>query len=356
VTTTPAGHLEPTPDDAPADTAGPLVTLDQADDVIDRAGAVVVAGEPGDGFGVTDWLSAYRSPSTRAAYARDAAGWLSWCTGAGVDPATARRRDADAWRAHLEATGLAARSIARKIAAVSSLYAYLADAEIVTRNPFARVRRPRPGPVEHAETPALDDREDAALLAAAARPRELPRTHAAVALLLTLGLRVSELVTADITDLGHERGHRTLTVTRKGGHRQRLAVPPAVAELLDAALAGRAAGRAAGPLIATATGAAMDRRALHRTVTRLATAAAIPAAHIGPHALRRTCATLLLDDGVPLRDVQAILGHADPRTTAGYDRGRRATALTRLATTLLPEPDTAAVISHVVVSARSSPR
>ena len=46
-----------------------------------------------------------------------------------------------------------------------------------------------------------------------------------------LGLRVSELAAAGITDLGHERGHRTLTITRKGGTRQRLAVPPAVAEL-----------------------------------------------------------------------------------------------------------------------------
>src|SRR3954451_22063967 len=95
------------------------------------------------GFGVDDWLSAYRSPATREAYARDAGQWLGWCAGAGIDPATARRPHADAWRARLEQAGLADRSIARKIAAVSSLYGYLVDADLVERNPFARVRRPK---------------------------------------------------------------------------------------------------------------------------------------------------------------------------------------------------------------------
>ena len=299
----------------------------------------------GEGLGVEDWLSAYRSPSTREAYARDARRWLAWCVQRGVDPRAARRPDADAWRIHLEQTGAAARSVARAIAAASSLYAYLLDAELVPRNPFARVRRPRLADPGHAETPALDSREASALLQAAALPRELPRTRAAVALLVGLGLRVSEVVAADVTDLGHERGHRVLTVVRKGGARQRLVVPPAVAELVDDALAlPDGTVRGTGPLIVTATGARMDRRALHRTVVRLATAAGIPAAHIGPHALRRTAATLLLDDGVPLRDVQQLLGHRDPRTTAGYDRGRRgltrqAAALGHLAATLLPDPD-----------------
>jgi integrase/recombinase XerD len=342
------------PTATPAGAGGQLAL--QAVAPLDVAPAAA-AGEKG--FGVEDWLDAYRSPATREAYERDARRWLAWCAGHGVDPRTARRPDADAWRIHLEQAGAAARSVARAIAAASSLYAYLLDAELVQRNPFARVRRPRPGDPGHAETPALDTREAAALLLAAARPRELPRTRAAVALLVVLGLRVSELVAADVTDLGHERGHRVLSITRKGGARQRLAVPPAVAELVDHALTlPDGTLRTTGPLIATATGARMDRRALHRTVVRLAAAAGIPAAHIGPHALRRTAATLLLDDGVPLRDVQQLLGHRDPRTTAGYDRGRRgltrqAAALGHLAATLLPDPVDPA--EHPDPDNRSSP-
>jgi hypothetical protein len=70
-----------------------------------------------------------------------------------------------------------------------------------------------------------------------------------------LGLRVSELVAAPVTDLGHERGHRVLTITRKGGARQRLAIPPAVAELVDHALPlPDGTLRTTRPLVATATG------------------------------------------------------------------------------------------------------
>ena len=308
-----------------------------------RLPASAVAGES-DGFGVQDWLGAYRSPATRAAYARDAATWLAWCAGRGVDPRQARRRDADAWRAELEGGGQAPRSVARRIAALSPLYGYLVDAEVVARNPFARVRRPRAGVADHAETPALDAAEAAALLRVATAQVERRRTGAAVALLVVLGLRVSELVSTDVTDLGQERGHRTLTVTRKGGARQRLVVPPPVAELVDLALAGPdGVRRVEGPLLVTATGGRLDRRALHRTVTRLAAAAGIRAAHVGPHALRRTAATLMLDAGVPLRDVQLVLGHADPRTTAGYERSRQglhrqAAALTQLAAAIVPDP------------------
>jgi len=44
--------------------------------------------------------------------------------------------------------------------------------------------------------------------------------------------------------------------------------------------------------------------------------------HITPHSLRHACATLALDAGAELRDVQDLLGHADPRTTRRYDRAR----------------------------------
>lgn len=62
------------------------------------------------------------------------------------------------------------------------------------------------------------------------------RTAAAARLLLHLGLRVDELAAADLTDLGYDRGHRILTVTRKGGRRATVVLPPATAAALDAYL------------------------------------------------------------------------------------------------------------------------
>jgi hypothetical protein len=58
-------------------------------------------------------------------------------------------------------------------------------------------------------------------------------------------------------------------------------------------------------------------------VRRLARIAGIPAAEqISPYSLRHSAATAALDDGAPLRDVQDLLGRADPRTTRRYDRNR----------------------------------
>ncbi|WP_435874872.1 site-specific integrase [Nonomuraea dietziae] len=60
-----------------------------------------------------------------------------------------------------------------------------------------------------------------------------------------------------------------------------------------------------------------------RLIRRIARQARIPAAaRLSPHSLRHIFATLALDAGTALRDVQDAMGHADPRTTRRYDRSR----------------------------------
>jgi integrase len=138
-------------------------------------------------------------------------------------------------------------------------------------------------------------------------------------LLALNGLRVSEALAADVTDLSTERGHRVLMITRKGGKRATVPLAPRTAETLDAYLAGRTTG----PLFATSTGARLDRAATWRLLRKLARGA-VPrkAGSIHPHDLRHAFVTLSLDSGASLRDVQDAAGHADPRTTRRYDRAR----------------------------------
>jgi integrase len=90
---------------------------------------------------------------------------------------------------------------------------YTVEEELLEHSPAAHVRRPRVDYEFHAA--ALDCNEFAALLVAA---RLGPLTeHALILLLVVNGLRVSEASGADVEHLGLERGHRTLTITRKGG-------------------------------------------------------------------------------------------------------------------------------------------
>jgi integrase/recombinase XerD len=158
-----------------------------------------------------------------------------------------------------------------------------------------------------------------------------------VATLLFTGARVSELLGADIEDLGTDRGHRVLRVRRKGGKLQSLALPAPAADRTEAYLAGRddvtalpaiPGTVAAAPrrvLFAAGAGARMYRAEVRGLLRRLGRAAGLPAELAGslsPHSMRHAFATLNLDAGASLRDLQDAMGHASPRTTRRYDRSR----------------------------------
>ena len=148
-------------------------------------------------------------------------------------------------------------------------------------------------------------------------------------LMYATGVRVGELVGLDLDDLDHER--HVLRVLGKG--RKERSVPfgrPAARALDDWLASGRprllVAG--AGPAVFLgARGARVDQRAVRTMVHRRV--AAVPGApDIGPHGLRHTAATHLLEGGADLRSVQELLGHSSLATTQLYthvttDRLRR---------------------------------
>jgi integrase/recombinase XerD len=109
-----------------------------------------------------------------------------------------------------------------------------------------------------------------------------------------------------------------MRVRRKGGAVSRTPLAPVTAHAVETYVGSRT-----GPIFVTSSGRRLDRQAAFRIVRRLARQAAIAAAaEISPHSLRHGFATAALDAGVELRDVQDATGHADPRTTRRYDRGR----------------------------------
>jgi len=286
---------------------------------------------------VLGWLAGKRSEHTRAAYARDigitpqqrasrAPSWLTWCWAQGVDPVTGVTGLHVARYAHrLEAAGLSPASTARKLAAVSGWYAWLARRGHISTSPAAGLPRPSRPAADRAATPRLTRDQAVALVRAAdtAPGSQRARTAALMAVLLLTGARVGEVIAADVGDLGLDQRRRVLWVTRNG-QRHGLPLPAAAAVRIDACLAGRPA--KAGPLFATRTGGRLFAADVWRTVRRLAARADLPAdlaGHLGPHAMRYSFATLYLDAGGSLRDLQNALGHADPRTTRRYDRARR---------------------------------
>jgi integrase/recombinase XerD len=287
---------------------------------------------------VLGWLAGQSSVHTRRAYGGDVAGWLEWCAGAGVDPLGAIRPDAARWARRLDAQGLAASTVARKLAAASSWYDWLVEQEHVTVNPFAKVRRPKVDR-KTSKTPALTREQAAALLRAAdnARGSQHLRTSALIATLAFSAARVSEIVEADIEDLGISSGHRILWVTRKGGEEAALVLTAPATERIDAYLASRpdvehlpakpdeTGARPRRVLFATSTGRRLWAPDVWHLVRRLGKAAGLPPeliAHMGPHGLRHTAITFALAEGVPLHEVQDMAGHEDPGTTQRYNHAR----------------------------------
>ena len=143
------------------------------------------------------------------------------------------------------------------------------------------------------------------------------RDHALISLLALNRLRVSEAIGADIEDLGLERGHRMLTILRKGGKVVTVPLAPRTARAIDLAVGEHCDG----PNFVGTDGRRIDRHAAGRIVRRIARRAGI-ANRVGPHTLRHAFITAALDASVPLRDVQEAASHADPRTTMSYDRAR----------------------------------
>ncbi|RLP86199.1 integrase [Micromonospora sp. BL4] len=294
---------------------------------------------PGGPVDVTEaWLRNRRlSEHTRDAYRRDVAGWLTWCADRDLDPLRANFLHVNEYARALEST-LGARSgrpltpatVARRLSALSSWYDFLVKLGAVPANPVAGADRPRVDR-DHSATVGLTPEEVDALLSAADADSgpTAARNRAAIALLADLGLRVGELISLDLTDLGSERGHRSVRFVGKGGKQRRRALTPGTGYAVDAYLAQRAAAtgvpvpQLTGPLLVTASGARLDRHSVFRMVRRLARAAGIPAwAKLSPHSLRHAFATTARSEGVPLEDVQDAMGHADPRTTRRYDRDR----------------------------------
>jgi integrase/recombinase XerD len=185
------------------------------------------------------YLAGYRG-LTREAYALDLRQFTTWCRLRCLGLFAVRRADIESFARELEAKGQAQPTVTRRLCTIAGFYRYAVEEELLEHSPAAHVRRPRVDYESHAA--ALDRNELGTLLVAAGLGP--PSERALISLLALNGLRVSEAAGADIDHLGLERGHRTLTITRKGGKVVTIPLAPRTSQAID--LAARRAHRRAG--------------------------------------------------------------------------------------------------------------
>jgi integrase/recombinase XerD len=263
------------------------------------------------------------APRTVEAYRRDLADFAAWLQSA---PGGANPDQLAAYVASMRAAGLAATTIARRVAALRSFYRHQVLLGARGDNPAAELELPRrrrtlPRTLSPGEAERLIE------AAAGTTPRSL-RDRALVELLYGAGLRVSEAVGLDRT--GVDLDGRLVRCIGKGSKER---VVPVGREAVEALRRYLARGRPyldkrhRRELFLNAQGGALTRSGAFLILRRLADKAGLEPGRVHPHLLRHSFATHLLEGGADLRSVQEMLGHADLATTELYthvsDRRRR---------------------------------
>jgi integrase/recombinase XerD len=262
-------------------------------------------------------LQAMRDPSqhTLKAYASDLKDYARFLAARRLCPRQSETLVAYAKHLSVERAA-AARTLRRRMACLRGFYKDLVRAGTLERSPFSELEMqlPRPRSLPRALTRA----EARRLTEAAWRrctKRDEPLAHlafpAAVLLLVSVGLRVAELVALRPDDFDPESG--ALRVRGKG-RRERCVF---VVDRKLGRLLARLAARADAVSLMAPDGCEWSTQAVRRSLRAFAGDAGV-ARRVTPHMLRHTCATLLLEDGVDLRFLQILLGHENIATTAIY--------------------------------------
>lgn len=291
--------------------------------------------------------------------------WLLWCWQAGVPYFAPSSDDLNRWLDQLASAGYAQRTQTAMLSSVSSFFRHLIREDVLEANPAERVdRRTRnlqPSKQGKAGKPFTFEQVRALLEAAwllASRTRNGHRDRAMLELLAGTGMRADELVQLDRANYYRPSpgAPAELVITGKGGRTRTIGVPVEVADAVDdyqaglptagaVAARGHAGPRTRQPLFVSATGERLHtshvaavlkrlvatfapertprerwKRELLRTAigARVAAELAPLRGHAHPHRLRHAYGTNALNAGVPIRQVQKDLGHADVATTETY--------------------------------------
>lgn len=264
------------------------------------------------------WLEKGLAQNTLDAYRRDITQFAAWLREHDIDLTRARREDLLRYLAHRMGAGAKARSTSRALSCLRSLYRYLLRENRIAVDPTLRVDnpklgRPLPDTLSESEVERLLNAPDVST------PIGM-RDRTMLELLYACGLRVSELVNLEVTDVNLRQG--VVRVLGKGS-KERL-VPMGeeaiswlnrfMRESRDDLLKKNLGENVVFP---SSQGRRMTRQTFWHRIKAHAREAGIRR-KLSPHTLRHAFATHLLNHGADLRVVQLLLGHSDLSTTQIY--------------------------------------
>ena len=209
--------------------------------------------------------------------------------------------------------GISATSRARKLSAIKSFYKYLTvRTKQLSENPVADMEYPK---LRKSLPKYLTMEQSAALLQAVSGANE-KRDYAILMLFLNCGIRRSELVGLNLTDVYEDR----IRVVGKGNKERFVYFGTACRKAIDSYMAERSKKTLSDnrALFGSRDGNRISVTAVHRLVKKALLQAGLDSTQFSAHKLRHTAATMMLSGGVDVKTVQEVLGHENLNTTQIY--------------------------------------
>ncbi len=210
-------------------------------------------------------------------------------------------------------TGLMASTRARKVATIRSFYKYLVNkARLLDENPIKELDSPR----QKQSLPRYLTLDESIQLLESIDGANSERDFCIITLFLNCGLRISEMVGLNLTDI---RGDR-LRVLGKGNKERMVFLNIACQNAIEDWLAVRSRSGAVDPyaLFITRNHTRITTDGVHYMLKKRFLAAGLDSTKYSAHKLRHTAATLMLQNGVDVRTLQEVLGHENLNTTQIY--------------------------------------
>ncbi len=266
------------------------------------------------------WMEKGLSENTLSAYRNDLAGFSSWLVNvldsSLADAGTIQIQQYLSFNFQQQQKR---RSVARLLSTLRRLYQYLLREKVILEDPTLLIESPKP---ERSLPTCLNEDQVEALLDAPDIHNDLGlRDRTMLELLYATGLRVSELINLELSQVSLDPG--VLRVIGKGDKERLVPIGEVAIDWLDDYIRTARSSLLQGnhvtnAIFVTRRGAAMSRQAFWYMIKRYALIAGIPVELLSPHTLRHAFATHLLNHGADLRVVQMLLGHSDISTTQIY--------------------------------------
>ena len=270
--------------------------------------------------GFSDFLEGKKSKNTVSSYKSDITHYALYLTENNISSyRTANKTTILTYLLYLKKTGKSNATVSRVLASLRAFYDYLcAECGIVMQNPTLNLAAPR---IEKRAPKVLTtDEVDLLLEQPAGKDAKGIRDRAMLELLYATGIRVSELIRLDVSDVNLHVGYLSCHDEKKErivpiGNLARVAVADYMDNARDSLIKDKSMTR----LFVNCNGKELSRQGFWKIVKQYQKQADIKT-DITPHILRHSFAAHLLENGADLKSIQEMLGHADISSTQVYSR------------------------------------